>query len=249
MQKQQSDEKVIFQLVSKTRKRMPRIGGKKIYCLIKEELNASGIKLGRDKLFDFLKEKKLLVQRKKRYHITTNSHHMFKKYPNLIKELPIYRRDQVWVSDITYMKTDEGFSYAAMITDAFSKKIVGRAIAQTMTAQLTVQALKQAIGERNDLTGLIHHSDRGLQYCCREYTNILEGSGVKISMTENSDPYENALAERMNRTIKEEFILEEKIRSFEELEILFIEGVDIYNTERPHLSLNMRTPDEIYSQN
>lgn len=247
-EERQREEQSVIELVNNVRKRMPRIGGKKTYSLIKESMNESGIKLGRDKFFDLLRENRLLIERKKRYLMTTNSKHIFRKYPNLVKGMEVNRRDQVWVSDITYIRTDEGFSYAAMITDAYTRKIVGCSIDRTMTAELALDALKMAMNERQDYTGLIHHSDRGIQYCCREYTETLISSGIKISMTENSDPYENALAERMNRTIKEEFIINEKVRSFPLLKNLFYESVEIYNKERPHLALAMRKPAEVYSQ-
>jgi putative transposase len=247
-EEKQKEEKMVFLLVSKLRKRMPRIGGKKMYHLLKSEFNGSGIKLGRDRFFDILRENKLLIKRKKRYQMTTNSKHIFKKYPSLIKDLQIYRKDQLWVSDITYIRTDEGFAYAAMITDVFSRKIVGSSIDKTMTTKLVVDALDQALRQRKDYTGLTHHSDRGIQYCSSDYINILESNNIRISMTENSDPYENALAERMNRTIKEEFIINENIRTLSMLKSLFFESVNIYNKERPHLSLKMKRPDEIYSQ-
>ena len=219
-----------------------------MYHLLKSEFNRSAIKVGRDRFFNILRENKLLIRRKKRYQMTTNSKHMFKKYPNLIKDLQIYRKDQLWVSDITYIRTDEGFAYAAMITDVFTRKIVGSSIDKTMTTELVLEALYQALKQRKDYSGLIHHSDRGLQYCSNDYINILESNDIRISMTENSDPYENALAERMNRTIKEEFIINEKIRTLSMLKSLFYESVNIYNKERPHLSLKMKRPDEIYSQ-
>jgi putative transposase len=237
----------VVSLVNKLRKRMPKLGGKKMYHLTKQELMAKGIKVGRDKFFDFLRENKLLIAHKKKYQMTTNSKHMFKKYPNLIKDLEITRKDQVWVSDITYIKTDEGYSYAAMVTDAYTRKVVGSAIDKSMTTKLVLNALDTALKSRKDYTDLIHHSDRGIQYCSRDYINKLLVNDISISMTENSDPYENALAERMNRTIKEEFIINEKVRSFPILEKLFYESIDIYNKERPHLSLMMKKPDEVYS--
>jgi transposase InsO family protein len=251
--KKQKEEKLrkeqsVILLVNKVRKRMPKIGGKKIYSLIKEDLSQSGIRLGRDKLFEVLRKNKLLIERKKKYLMTTNSKHFFKKYPNLIKGIKVNRADQVWVSDITYIRTDDGFTYAAMITDMFTRKIVGCSIDKTMTSQLILDALKMALKQRRNYSGLIHHSDRGLQYCSKDYTDQLTLNEIRISMTENSDPYENALAERINRTIKEEFIINEKVRSFSVLKNLFYESIDIYNKERPHLALKMRKPEEIYSQ-
>ena len=247
-EEKQKEETIVLLLVSKLRKRMPRIGGKKMYHLLKSEFNRLAIKVGRDRFLDILRENKLLIRGKKRYQMTTNSKHIFKKYPNLIKGLQICRKDQLWVSDITYIRTDEGFAYAAMITDVFSRKIVGSSIDKTMTTDLVLDALYQALRQRKDYTGLIHHSDRGLQYCIGDYISVLKSNDIRISMTETSDPYENALAERMNRTIKEEFVINEKIKTLSMFKNLFYEGVNIYNKERPHLSLRMKRPDEIYSQ-
>lgn len=243
--RQKEEEKIVY-LVKQIRKRMPKIGGKKMFYLLQDEFLREDIKVGRDKFFDILRANRLLIVRKKKYLMTTNSKHMFKKYPNIVKDIQITRKDQVWVSDITYIRTDEGFSYAAMITDAYTRKIVGYSIDRNMTTELVLNALDRALQQRQDYTGLIHHSDRGLQYCSKEYVNKLLSMGIQISMTENSDPYENALAERMNRTIKEEFIINEKVNSFIILQKLFYESVEIYNKERPHLSLLMKKPDEIY---
>lgn len=247
-EKKMAEEKTIICLVRKLRKRMPKIGGRKMYHLLKEESAEAGLKIGRDRFFDILRDYKLLIVPKKKYQMTTNSKHMFKKYPNAIKGLKIYRKDQVWVSDITYVKTDEGFSYAALITDAYSRKVVGSSIDKSMTTQLVLDALNKALKQRRDYSGLIHHSDRGIQYCSKDYVNKLLSNKIRISMTENSDPYENALAERMNRTIKEEFIISDKVNSFSILKELFYESVEIYNNERPHLSLMMKKPDEIYTK-
>jgi transposase InsO family protein len=169
-----------------------------------------------------------------------------RKWPNLIKQLKVNEPDQVWVSDITYIKTEEGMCYLNMITDAYSRKIVGYAVDQTMETESMIEAMKMAIVNKYNNIKTIHHSDRGLQYCSKEYVNLSSKNGIQLSMTENSDPYENALAERMNRTIKEEFGLDRKIKSKELVYNLLKESITLYNNKRPHLALNMLTPDEVY---
>ena len=189
---------------------MPKIGTRKLYSLLQVQFRETGIKLGRDGFFELLRENHLLQKCKKRYIQTTNSKHMFRKYPNLVREIKIDRTEQVWVSDITYVRTEQGFCYLSMITDAYSRKIVGSAVSNSLSTEICSRALEEALRGRKSKTKLIHHSDRGIQYCSKEYVGLLESNGIEISMTENGDPYENALAERMNRTIKEEFFGEGK---------------------------------------
>lgn len=227
---------------------MPRIGTRKIYHILRGEFESKGIKLGRDKLFEILRKEQMLITKRKRYIRTTNSKHWLKKYPNLIRGLEIDRPEKLWVSDITYIRTDEGFCYLTMITDGYSRKIVGYNTSKTLGTEGTIEALKMAIKNRGSKGELIHHSDRGLQYCSREYVELLEKNQIKISMTEASDPYENALAERMNRTIKEEFLITEKIRDYQLLKKTVAESIEIYNTERPHLSCGMLYPVEVHEQ-
>ena len=227
---------------------MPRIGARKLYHILRGEFESKGIKVGRDKLFEILRKNQLLINRKRRYIQTTNSKHWLKKYPNLIREVEIDRPEKLWVSDITYIRTDDGFSYLTMVTDAYSRKIVGYNTSKSLGAEATIEALKMAIKNRQSKRELIHHSDRGLQYCSREYVELLEKNQIRISMTERSDPYENALAERMNRTIKEEFLMIEKIKDHQLLEKTVAECVEIYNTERPHLSCGMQFPADVHKQ-
>jgi transposase InsO family protein len=238
----------VVELVRKIRKRMPRIGTRKLYHILRGEFGAKGMKTGRDKLFEILRKNQLLITRRKRYTQTTNSKHWLKKYPNLIKALKIDRPDRLWVSDITYIRTDDGFCYLTMITDAYSRKIVGFSTSKTLGTEGPIEALKMAIKNRHSTGELVHHSDRGLQYCSKEYVEQLEKNKIRISMTEGSDPYENALAERMNRTIKEEFLITEKIRDYELLKKTVAESIDIYNAERPHLSWGMLYPVDVHEQ-
>lgn len=239
---EQRAEKV-KQLVENQRKLMPRLGTRKLYHQIRPSLAQSSIKIGRDGLFTLLRELDMLIVPKKKYVQTTMSKHWLRKYPNLIKGIRAERPEQIWVSDITYIKTDQGNCYLNMVTDAFSRKIMGYAIDDNMEASTMKQAFEMAIKGRKFKGRLIHHSDRGLQYCSREYISMADRNGILISMTENGDPYENALAERMNRTIKEEFGLGKTIKSKGQAKLLVKQAVEIYNNQRPHLSLKMKTPE------
>lgn len=234
-------------MVEKQRKLLPKVGTRKLYYLIKQELELRNIKFGRDKLFVLLKEYGLLIKPKRRYIQTTMSRHYLRKWPNIAKNLEVKEPDQLWVSDITYIKTEEGNCYLNMITDAYSRKIVGYAIDSTMETNSMINALKMATNQKvNNTAKTIHHSDRGLQYCSQEYVSLTAKNNIRLSMTENSDPYENALAERMNRTIKEEFGINRKLKSKEQAVRLVQESIYLYNTKRPHLSLKMRTPEQVY---
>jgi len=239
----------VKKLVDKERKVLSRLGGRKLHHQIKDSLKAQGIKFGRDKLFALLRKNGMLIQPKRRYIQTTMSKHWLRKYPNLIKDIVVKRPDEIWVSDITYLKTDEGNCYLNMVTDAYSRKIMGYAIADNMEAAQMKQAFQMAVKNREGADHpLIHHSDRGLQYCSAEYTSIADKHQIKMSMTENSDPYENALAERMNRTLKEEFGLGNVLKSKLQAKILAQEAIYLYNNYRPHLSLKMKTPQSVYKQ-
>jgi putative transposase len=237
----------VKELVHTERKQLPRLGTRKLYHLIKPLMADKDIKLGRDKLFALLKEYGLLIKPRKRYIQTTMSKHWMKKWPNLTKQLSVNEPDQVWVSDITYIKTEEGNSYLNMITDAYSRKIVGYAVDDNMETGNMIKALKQAINQKvNAQLPTIHHSDRGLQYCSQEYGILTTQNNIQLSMTENSDPYENALAERMNRTIKEEFGLDRTMLNRQQVKQVVEESIALYNQKRPHLALKMKTPNEVY---
>jgi len=222
---------------------MPRLGTRKLYYLLKPTFDQQQIKLGRDVLFSFLRAERLLIRPRKRYLQTTNSKHWLRKYPNLTKGLIINKPEQLWVSDITYLKTLDGNLYLNMVTDAYSRKIVGYSIADNMEAATIASSLKMAIKGRIYKHSLIHHSDRGLQYCSKEYVGIATDHQISMSMTENGDPYENALAERMNRTIKEEFLLDELKAGSADTIKMVQQSIAIYNTARPHWALNFKTPE------
>lgn len=241
--------KAVLEMVQSERKILPMLGGKKVYHQIKPLMQTASIKMGRDKLFRLLAENDLLIKPKRRYVTTTNSKHWLRKYPNIIKGIAITAPEQVWVSDITYIKTDEGNCYLNMVTDAFSRKIMGYSIAQNMNTDEMKKAYDMAVSLRTyPNEPLIHHSDRGLQYCSSEYVKISSDNNIGISMTENGDPYENALAERMNRTLKEEFGLGRRLPTRQQAFRLTEEAVKIYNRRRPHLALKMNTPENVHLQ-
>ena len=206
-----------------------------------------GIKMGRDKFFTFLRTNSMLVLKLKNYHITTNSSHQFHKYKNLVKDKVPKRPEQLWVTDITYIKTDQGHNYLALFTDAYSKQIMGYCLANHMKASLCMEALNMAIkNKRYPNKKLIHHSDRGFQYCCMQYTSFTQSNHIIMSMTEQYDPYENAVAERINRTLKYEYGLKQTIKNTQTAQQIVKEAVLIYNNLRPHLSLNLRKPTEVH---
>lgn len=228
---------------------LPRLGTRKLYYLIGDELKQEGIKCGRDKLFRWLREDGLLIVPARKYVQTTNSKHHLRKYTNLAKDMVLSAPEQLWVSDITYIRSMEGWMYLGLITDAFSRKIVGYSIADNMEATTIANALKMALDGRLDKTACpVHHSDRGIQYCSKEYTELAIANGLKMSMTQNGDPYENALAERMNRTLKEEFGLGAVLPNKQTAKPLTKQAVDLYNNRRPHTALNMKTPNLIHKK-
>lgn len=232
-------------LVLGVRRQMPRLGTRKLHHLLKSELN-----IGRDKLFQLLRVEGLLIGKRRRYTITTNSKHWMRKYPNLIKDIEIIRPEQIWVADITYIDTNEdGHGYLHLVTDAYSKQIMGYELCRNMEATSTLKALQMAIANRRykDMP-LIHHSDRGLQYCSKLYTDHLKHNHITISMTENGDPYENAIAERVNGILKDEFGLSEQLNNINEAIQQTAQSISIYNNNRPHLSCQMLTPIQMHQQ-
>lgn len=230
--------------VRNVRRTMPRIGTRKLYHLLGDDCD-----VGRDKLFAILRSNHLLVKPKRRYHITTNSKHMFYKHKNLISNLPIVRPEQVWVSDITYIGRRGSHRYLALVTDAYSKKIVGYDLSESLSADGAIRALRMALKSRCWGSELIHHSDRGIQYCCDAYQRLLKVSGVLVSMTEHGDPLENAIAERINGILKDEFELERHCVNTVILRRIVVQSIAIYNNLRPHLSCGLLTPNQMHEQN
>jgi len=240
-------EEQIVRYVLKVRRTQPRVGGKKLHRMINESEDIE-FSVGRDYLFDVLRDHGLLVVRKKNYVKTTNSVHRFKKHKNLIKDMEEIGPEEVLVSDITYVDTEEDYGYLFLITDYATRRIMGHYFSHDLTAKSGVKALKRAIKKLKDPQGTIHHSDRGLQYCCEKYTSLLERNNMGISMTEEDHVYENSLAERVNGILKQEFLLGERIPSLKIAKKMVEEAIYIYNHERLHTSLNYQTPMEYYDE-
>jgi len=234
---------LVLKLVSDIKKDHPKMGVRKTYRLIRDDMRALNIKMGRDALFDLLASEHMLVQKRKRKHITTNSNHLYKKYPNLIKDFTPDAPNQLWVSDITYIRTQREFLYLFLVTDAYSKKILGYKLAKTLDSTHAVNSLQDAIKNTcQPITGLIHHSDRGIQYCSKDYIRVLNEHKINISMTENGDPRENPIAERINGILKDEYLSQYQNLTVQQLE----KSIRKYNTIRPHLSCDMLTPEEAH---
>jgi len=226
---------------------MPRLGTRKLHYLIADELKGRHIKLGRDRLFDFLRSEHLLIKPRKSYTKTTWSKHWLRKHPNLLKEITLNRAEQMWVSDITYIPTKSNNTYLSLITDAYSHQIVGHHLSSDLRTEGVAQALQMAIKKRKTKLPLIHHSDRGIQYCSEEYQAILSANRITPSMTDGYDCYQNALAERMNGILKDEFLLT-TYDNRQQLDEVITESIKIYNQKRPHLSLNYKTPTFIHEK-
>lgn len=235
---------LILELVKEIRKDLPRLGTRKLYDKLQAPLLEHKLDMGRDYLFDLLKNHKLLIRCRKRKAITTDSRHWMRKYSNLIQGLVVTRANQVWVSDITYIRFLNGFLYLALITDAYSRKIVGYSLRRDLSAEGCLKALGMALKNRTTFNGsLIHHSDRGSQYCCKAYVDLLTENNIAISMTNNGDPYENAIAERVNGILKQEFNLYSSQLSFEATCNWVEKSINAYNQLRPHGSCDYLTPD------
>ena len=243
----QKQYKIVLNLILNIRKKMPKAGTRKLYKHLKNELLINNIKMGRDALFNLLRSYGMLVKKTRRFHITTNSNHFFFKSPNLLKELEITHAEQVFVADITYIKIDRGHAYLALVTDAYSKKIMGWKLDDNMKVSLVKQALEMAHNNRiYKHKNVIHHSDRGIQYCCPDYSTFAEKKDFILSTTQQYDPYENAVAERINGILKYEFGLINTIKSIEIAQKMIKQTVQIYNNERLHWSLELKTPQSVH---
>ncbi len=236
----------ILEQVVKLREQLPGVGTGKLHHLLTNFLTEHHLKLGRDKLYDLLREHHLLRYKRRKRAKTTNSQHPFYKYGNLVKELSVTRPNQLWVSDITYIRTENDFSYLSLITDAYSHKIVGWALDTTLQTKGPLTALHMAVKTLpKGKESLIHHSDRGLQYCCKDYIQVLCSNEIRISMTQQGDPGENAIAERVNRTIKEEFNCR-AFFTFEQAKVNLAKTIQAYNNLRPHASCDYLTPNQVH---
>lgn len=242
------EHEILLERISEIRQNHKRLGGRKLFFKLKDFMDQHGIKMGRDAFFDLLKDHNLLIKQRKRYHVTTNSNHWMKKYPNLIRYIEPLGANYLWVSDITYWKTKNGHYYISFITDAYSRKIVGYQVADTMEAVESVIALKMAVKTLNSSTeGLIHHSDRGSQYCSSAYVKTLMKNNIAISMTENGDPLENAIAERVNGIIKGEYLFDYAIKSLSHAKEVLKSVVRLYNEDRPHSSIGNAFPSDLHN--
>lgn len=237
----------VLERVMAIRSSMPRIGTRKLHYMLSKQ--GTDYDIGRDKLFKIMRANNLDIKPRKAYHVTTNSHHRFRKHKNLLSNLEIIRPEQVWVSDITYIGIKGNHCYLALITDAYSKKIVGYDLSDSLSAEGAIRALKIAFKNKiyQDKT-LIHHSDRGIQYCCDEYQRLLKKYNIKVSMTESYDPYANAVAERVNGILKNEFLLEEYKVDTQLMRLIVGQSIKSYNQFRPHMSCSLLTPMQMHSQ-
>ena len=242
-------EPLIVESVREYRGRSPRLGAHKLYHLVRRRFEQTGCFPGRDSFIEILRGNNLMVKYKKRRHYkTTDSQHPYKKYPNLIQGMQVVRPNMVWVSDITYVETRAGVCYLSLVTDAYSRKIVGWSLGQTLEAIYPIDALKMALADVpwNSETELIHHSDRGSQYCSGAYVQLLTSHGVGISMTQSGDPLENAIAERANGILKTEWLNHMELTDFEHCKSQLHDIIDFYNNERPHMSLGYMTPSKVH---
>jgi putative transposase len=246
-QRKHVDEQLVKSLVEEERALQPRIGGLKLHGMLRSRLRAAGICLGRDRFLAVLRRKDLLLERLPKAPQTTNSRHALPVYPNLVGAIELTRPNQAWASDITYIRTREEFAYLCLITDMRSRKIVGYHLGRTLEAKNVLKALDMALLGLPAGARPIHHSDRGSQYCSHDYVKRLQERGIPISMTEKNHCAENALAERMNGILKQEYSLRCDFRTLEQAGSAVDEAVHLYNTRRPHRSLQCRTPEQAHS--
>ena len=236
----------VLELVKDERIEQPRVGTRKLYEALQTSFETHGLKIGRDKLFDILREHEMLVRRKKASCKTTDSYHRFHKYKNLVKDMVVTAPNQVWVADITYIRTINGFCYLALITDMYSRKIVGYDISDSLELAGCMRALKMALAKARPADGLVHHSDRGIQYCSNQYVDELKKHNIKISMTEENHCYENAIAERVNGILKDEFYLDQCFFTTQHACLATKNAIEVYNSKRLHLSLGYKTPNMVF---
>lgn len=242
-------ETFVLKLVEEIRREMPRIGTKKLLYMLENRFKEHGIKLGRDKFYNLLEQHGYLLRYRRRNPYTTNSRHRFKKYPNLIRDLQLTASGQLWVSDITYIRSGAGFNYLSLVTDAYSRKIVGYNLWPNLESAGAIKALEMALMGKVRSKYTIHHSDRGVQYCCSDYVQCIENAGIQLSMTEKGDPYENAIAERVNGILKTEFGLSERFVNNSQAQDAVNKAIDMYNNHRPHASCDYLTPTLAHDQN
>ena len=247
-QRHELEKKRILELVQMERRLQPRLGGRKVLLRISSNLKSEGIELGRDRFFDLLREKDLLIRRKRKKIQTTDSRHSKRVYPNQLKDLELTNTHQAWVSDITYLQTLEGTLFLSLITDAYSRKIVGWHVSPHLDTRGCIQALKKALNQLPADATALHHSDRGCQYASKAYTQILKDHHCRISMTEENHCYENSKAERVNGILKHEYGLKQKWKTKDQMIKAVRQAIWLYNEKRPHMSLGYRTPQQVHSE-
>jgi transposase InsO family protein len=247
-QREKVDEGLIDKLVQAERAIQPRLGGRKLYFMLKSELEVAGVTIGRDRFFKVLRTNGLLLAPLPRSPRTTNSRHSLPVFRNKIRDIEVTGPNQIWVSDITYIRTGVNFLYLSLITDKYSRKIVGYHLGKTLETEECLKALEMALESKPGNARIIHHSDRGCQYCSHRYVGELKRNGFEISMTEENHCYENALAERVNGILKQEYWLGSTFRSIEQAYLAVAEAIYLYNVRRPHLSLDYKTPEQIHGR-
>ena len=247
VQKKKETADQVVKMVLEVRRKMPRIGTRKLYYLLEDQLKELGV--GRDKLFTILRANHMLIKPTKSYRKTTDTYHRFRKHKNLIAQLTPTRPEQIWASDVTYLGNNGSHQYLALVTDLYSKKIVGYDVSASLSAEGAIRALKMGLKHRAyKEKELIHHSDRGYQYCCDEYQKILKKGKIKCSMTESYDPYANAVAERVNGILKQEFLVDKYKANLLLRKEMVRNSIQIYNQVRPHHSCYMKTPEHMHQQ-
>ncbi len=237
----------MLEKVGAIRRDMPRLGTRKLHYLLKKDSCCTA--MGRDRLFDCLRENGMLVVRRRKYVRTTDSSQWRRQYGDLAKGRTPEKPEEVLVADITYFETEEeGHVYGHLLSDAYSKRIMGYAVEKDMSAGTTLKALEMAVAGRQYDHGMVHHSDRGSQYCSRQYTDMVKSSNGQVSMTQSGSPYDNAVAERINGILKDEFGLGGRLKNLEEVRRVLGKAVEVYNEKRPHWSCGLLTPNEMHGQ-
>jgi len=244
--KKEIDESLIIERVKEERLLQPELGGRKLLVRLQDDFSEAGITLGRDRFFDVLRSHNLLIKKKRKKAQTTNSKHSFQVYKNVFKDLLLSGPNQAWVSDITYIRTEAGFLYLSLITDAFSRKIVGYDAGDSLEATGCMRSVKKAIAQLPEGAKPVHHSDRGSQYCCHDYINLLNHHQIWISMTEINHCYENAMAERVNGILKHEYGLKATFKTKKQAAAAITQAINFYNEIRPHYKLSMKSPDQVH---
>jgi transposase InsO family protein len=243
-------QEIILHWVAQIRQTLPRLGGKKLYHLLQEKIRTHCFRCGRDKLFDLLREKNLLIRPRRKYARTTDSRHHFHCWPNLVEGLEVEAAEQLWVCDITYLSLGQGkFVYLALVTDAYSRKIMGFHLSNRLKATMCLAALRMAVRTREyPERVLIHHSDRGVQYCSSQYVEALQKADIQISMTQSGSPYENPIAERVNGILKQELGLDQTFDNYQHALAQVVSAIETYNHRRPHASCNYMIPSQAHWQ-